>query len=206
MTLETQARMLRLLEEGTYERVGGSETLSIQARIVAATNRDLEEMVNAGTFREDLYYRINAFPMSLPPLRERKEDIPDLAEFIKTRMATHLDKQIEPLTVEVIEVLQACDWPGNVRELEHTINRAVIVCQNSQIEVADIGLIGSSTPVFTDREVAPLAEIERRYILEMLKATNWKIKGAGGAATLLGLNPGTLYGKMRKLGIKRPDR
>ena len=152
MTLETQARMLRLLEEGTYERVGGSETLSIQARIVAATNRNLEEMANAGTFREDLYYRINAFPMSLPPLRERKEDIPDLAELFKTRMATHLDKQIEPLTIEVIEALQAYDWPGNVRELEHTINRAVIVCQDSQIEVADIGLINSSSPAFTDRE------------------------------------------------------
>ena len=206
MTLETQARMLRLLEEGTYERVGGSETLSIQARIVAATNRNLEEMVSAGTFREDLYYRINAFPMPLPPLRERKEDIPDLAELFKTRMATHLDKQIEPLTIEVIEALQAYDWPGNVRELEHTINRAVIVCQDSQIEVADIGLISSSTPVFTNREVVPLAEIERRHILKMLKATNWKIKGIGGAAALLGLNPGTLYGKMRKLGIKRPDK
>ena len=206
MTLETQARMLRLLEEGTYERVGGSETLSIQARVVAATNRNLEEMVKTGTFREDLYYRINAFPMSLPPLRERKEDIPDLAEYFKTRMATHLDKQIEPLTVEVIEVLQAYDWPGNVRELEHTINRAIIVCQDSQIEVADIGLISSSTPVFTDREVVPLAEIERRYILKMLKVANWKIKGTGGAAALLGLHPGTLYGKMRKLGIKRPDK
>ena len=204
MSLETQARMLRLLEEGTYERVGGSETLSIQARIVAATNRNLEEMVSAGTFREDLYYRINAFPMSLPPLRERKEDIPDLAELFKTRMATHLDKQIEPLTIEVIEVLQACDWPGNVRELEHTINRAVIVCQNSQIEVADIGLINSSAPVSPDREIVPMAEFERLYILKALKATNWKIRGTEGAATLLQLPPSTLYGKMRKLNIKRP--
>ncbi|MXZ11350.1 MAG: AAA domain-containing protein [Gemmatimonadetes bacterium] len=204
MTLETQARMLRLLEEGTFERVGGSETLSIQARIVAATNRDLKEMVNAGTFREDLYYRLNAFPMSLPSLRERKEDIPDLAEFFKHRMATHLDKQIEPLAVEVIEVLQACDWPGNVRELEHTINRAVIVCQDSQIEVADIGLINSSPPVSPDREIVPMAEFERRYILKVLKATNWKIRGTEGAATLLQLPPSTLYNKMQKLGIKRP--
>ena len=204
MTLETQARMLRLLEEGTFERIGGSETLSIQARIVAATNRDLEEMVNAGTFREDLYYRINAFPMSLPPLRERKEDIPDLAEFFKTRMATHLNKQIEPLAVEVIEVLQACDWPGNVRELEHTINRAVIVCQDSQIEVADIGLINGSAPVVTDSEIVPMAEFERLYILKVLKATNWKIRGTEGAATLLQLPPSTLYHKMKKLGIKRP--
>ncbi len=206
MSLETQARMLRLLEEGTFERVGGSETLSIQARIVAATNRDLEEMVNAGTFREDLYYRINAFPMSLPPLRERKEDIPDLAELFKTRMATHLSKQIRPLTVEVIEVLQAYNWPGNVRELEHTINRAVIVCQGSRIEVEDIGLINSSAPVFTDSEIVPLDELERRHILKVLKATNWRIKGVHGAAALLGLHPATLYGKMRKQGIKRPGK
>ena len=204
MSLETQARMLRLLEEGTYERVGGSETLSIQARIVAATNRDLKEMVNAGTFREDLYYRINAFPMSLPPLRERKEDIPDLAELFKTHMATHLDKQIEPLAVEVIELLQAYDWPGNVRELEHTINRAVIVCQDSQIEVVDIGLINSSPPVSPDSEIVPMAEFERLYILKVLKATNWKIRGTNGAATLLQLPPSTLYNKMKKLGIKRP--
>ena len=206
MTLETQARMLRLLEEGTYERVGGSETLSVQARIVAATNRNLEDMVKTGAFREDLYYRINAFPMSLPPLRERKEDIPDLAELFKIRMATHLSKQIRPLTVEVIEVLQAYDWPGNVRELEHTINRAVIVCQGSRIEVEDIGLINSSAPVFTDREIVPLAELERRHILKVLKATNWRIKGVHGAAALLGLHPATLYGKMRKQGIKRPGK
>ena len=216
MAVETQARMLRVLEEGTFERVGGSETLRMQARIVAATNRNLEEMVNTGDFREDLYYRLNAFPMYLPPLRERKEDIPYLAEFFKNRMATHLNKQIVPLTVEVIEVLQAYDWPGNVRELEHTIQRAVIVCHGSQIEVGDLGMIGSqitaspprqiTLPTLQDREVVPLDEHDRRYILEMLKATNWKIKGAGGAAALLGLNPGTLYGKMRRLGIKRPGK
>ena len=214
MSLETQARMLRLLEEGTYERVGGSETLSIQARIVAATNRDLKEMVNAGTFREDLYYRINAFPLSLPSLRERKEDIPDLAEFFKNRMATHLSKQIRPLMVEVIEALQAYNWPGNVRELEHTIQRAVIVCDGSQIEVGDLGLYSSQikgtvpedkkTIFNQDREVVPLDEHDRRYILEVLKSTNYRIYGAKGAATLLGLPPSTLYSKMKKLGIKRP--
>ena len=216
MATGTQTRMLRLLEEGTFERVGGSETLRVQARIVAATNRNLEEMINAGAFREDLYYRFQAFPIYLPPLRERKEDIPDLAEFFKERMATHLGKQIAPLTPEVIEVLQACDWPGNVRELEHAINRAVIVCRESQIEVDGLGMMGSQTtvsplrrttlPTLQDREVVPLDEYERRYILEILKATNWKIKGAGGAAVLLDLNPGTLYGKMKKLGIKRPGK
>ena len=216
MAVETQVKLLRLLEEGRFERVGSSETRMAKTRIVAATNRNLEEMVSAGDFREDLYYRLNTFPMYLPPLRERKEDIIELAEFFKNRMATHLNKQIEPLTVEVIEVLQAYHWPGNVRELEHTIQRAVIVCQGSQIEVDDIGMIGSqitaspprssTLPTPQDREVVPLAEYERRYILKMLKAANWKIKGAGGAAALLGLNPGTLYGKLRKLGIKRPGK
>ena len=203
MALETQSKLLRLLEEGTFERVGGNQTLMAKTRIVAATNRNLEEMVHSGDFREDLYYRFQVFPILLPPLRERKEDIPYLAELFKNRMATHLNKQIGPLTVEVIEVLQAYHWPGNVRELEHAIQRAVIVCQNSRIEVADIGFISSSTPVFTDREVVPLDEFERRYILEVLKTTNWRITGAQGAAALLGLPPSTLYGKMRKLGIKR---
>ncbi len=206
MALDTQIKLLRLLEEGTFERLGSSETLRVQARIVAATNRNLEEGVSTGAFREDLYYRLNAFPMYLPSLRERKEDIPELAEFFKHRMATHLNKQIDPLTIEVIEALQACDWPGNVRELEHRINQAVIVCQGSRIEVGDIGLINSSAPVSPDSEIVPMAEFERLYILKVLKATNWKIKGIGGAAALLGLNPGTLYGKMRKLGIKRPDK
>ena len=206
MAVETQVKLLRLLEEGTFERVGSSETLTAKTRIVAATNRNLEEMVSTGDFREDLYYRLNAFPMYLPPLRERKEDIPYLAEFFKHRMATHLNKQIGPLTIEVIEVLQAYHWPGNVRELEHTINRAIIVCQDSRIDVEDIGLISSSPPVFTGREIVPLAEYERDYILKVLKATNWKVKGVHGAAALLGLHPATLYGKMRKQGIKRPTK
>ncbi|MYF79640.1 MAG: sigma-54-dependent Fis family transcriptional regulator, partial [Chloroflexi bacterium] len=216
MAPQTQVRMLRLLEEGTYERVGGSETLSVQARIVAATNRNLEELVSSGAFREDLYYRFQVFPIYLPPLRERKEDIPHLAEFFKHRMATHLGKDIAPLTPEVIEVLQTCDWPGNVRELEHTIQRAVIVCHGSQIEVGDLGLygfrIGSPDPdhkkntvtVSQDREVVPLDEFERHYILEVLKITNYQISGNRGAAALLRLPPSTLYSKMKKLGIKRP--
>ncbi len=213
MTLETQARLLRLLEEGTFERVGGSETLKAKTRIVAATNRNLEEMIRAGAFREDLYYRLNAFPMYLPSLRERKEDIPELAEFFKTRMARHLGKQIDPLTRETIEGLQAYHWPGNVRELEHTMQRAVIACHGSQIEAGDLGLYSSQIKGMAqglkrhtldqDLTVVPLNEFDRRYILGVLEATNWRIRGAQGAATLLGVPPSTLYGKMRKLGIKR---
>ena len=215
MTLETQARMLRLLEEGTFERVGGSETLRVQARIVAATNRNLEELVNTGDFREDLYYRFQVFPIHLPPLRERKEDIPHLAEFFKNRMATHLGKQIAPLKPDVIEVLQSYDWSGNVRELKLVIQRAVILCSDSQIEVGNLILYGSQiediaqdheSRTLPDQtwEIVPLEEFERDYILKVLKATNWKIRGNRGAATLLRLPPSTLYNKMKKLGIKRP--
>ena len=213
IALEIQVKLLRLLEEGRFERVGGSETLTAKTRIVAATNRDLRKMVSTGDFREDLYYRLNAFPMYLPPLRERKEDIPELAEFFKDRIAGHIGKQIAALTPEIIEVLQSYDWPGNVRELEHTIQRAVILCLDSQIGVGDLGLIHSRIEdvarnperrtVDQDRAVVPLVEFERRYILGVLEATNWMIKGPMGAAKMLGLPPSTLYNKMKRLGIKK---
>ncbi len=211
MTLATQARMLRLLEEGTFERVGGSEILTAQTRIVAATNRDLKDMVKEGEFREDLYYRIYVFPLYLPPLRERKEDIPHLSEFFKTRIAKHLGKQIDPLTPEVIAVLQTCDWSGNVRELKHIMQRAVIACRGSQIEVGDLGLYDSHIALDLEintidqaREVVPLEDFERRYILKVLKITDWRVSGPRGAAVLLRLPPSTLYSKIKKLGIKRP--
>jgi len=213
MTPETQARMLRLLEEGTFERVGGAQTLTVQARIVAATNRNLEAMVSADGFRKDLYHRFQTFPLYLPPLYKRQEDIPLLAEFFKDRMAVHLGKQIGALTPEVIAVLQAYHWPGNVRELEHTMQRAVTICQGAQIEVEDLGLdwdgarIGDMTfpplPASPDREIVSLDEFERRYILAVLEAAHWQIKGAEGAAALLGLPPSTLHTRMKKLGIKR---
>ena len=213
MALETQVKLLRLLEEGTFERVGSSQMLTAKTRLVAATNRNLEEMVSAGDFREDLYYRLNAFPMYLPPLRERREDIPHLSEFFKDRMAAHIGKQIAPLTPEIIEVLQSYDWPGNVRELEHTIQRAVVLCTDAQIAVEDLGLDGSRIEdtaqglkrrtVDQDLGVVSLDEFERRYILGVLEATNYQIKGPKGAATLLKLPPSTLYNKMKRLGIKK---
>ena len=205
MAVETQVKLLRLLEEGTFERIGSSETQMAKTRIVAATNRDLKEMVSRGDFREDLYYRLQAFPMYLPPLRERKEDIPELAEFFKDRLSTHIGKQIAPLTPEIIEALQSYDWPGNVRELEHTMQRAVVLCPHSQIGVVDLGLygsrIGDTDQHSQDREFVPLDEHDRRYILDALKATNYQIKGPEGTATLLGVPPSTLYGKMKRLGI-----
>ena len=213
MTLDTQAKILRLLEERTFERVGSNQTLRAQTRMVAATSRDLKAIVQAGDFREDLYLRLQMFPLYIPPLREHKEDIPALVEFFQHRMAAHLGRQPASLSSEVMEMLQAYHWPGNARELEHLIQRAVIACKGEQIEVADLmqhgfnivnsvlGLKGQalSTP---QHEIMPLLELERSYILEVLNATNGRIKGTKGAAALLGVPPSTLYHKMRKLGIK----
>ena len=214
MMLETQDKVLRLLEERTFERVGSNQPLTAQTRIVAATSRDLKTMVQAGDFREELYLRLQLFPLYIPPLREHKEDIPALVEFFKNRMTAHLSRQPASLSSEVMEMLQAYDWPGNVRELEHLIQQAVIACKGSQIEVADLmqhgfnivnavlGLKGQALST-SQREIMPLLELERSYILEVLKATNGQIKGTKGAAALLGVPPSTLYHKMRKLGIKR---
>ena len=214
MPLDTQDKVLRLLAERTFERIGGTQTLTAQTRIVAATSRDLKTMVQVGDFREDLYLRLQVFPLYIPPLREHKEDIPALVEFCKNRVVAYLGRQPVSLNAEVMEILHAYDWPGNVRELEHFIQRAVIACKGSQIEMADLmqygfdivnavlGLKGqaSSTP---QREIVPLLEFERRYILEVLTATNWRIKGKKGAAALLGVPSSTLFSKMSKLGIKR---
>ena len=207
MTLETQDKILRLLEGRTFERIGGKA----QTRLVAATSRDLKEMVQAGDFREDLYLRLQIFSLFIPPLRERKEDIPVLVEFFNNRMAAYLGRQPATLNSEVMEMLQAYHWPGNVRELEHFIQRAVIACKGAQIEVADLMQYGFDIVNAVlglkkrsqNHAVMPLLELERHHILEVLTATNWQIKGAQGAAALLGVPPSTLYGKMRKLGIKR---
>ncbi len=212
--LETQDKILRLLAERTFERVGGDQTLTAQTRIVAAASRDLEKMVQAGVFRAELYSRLQLFALYVPPLREHREDIPALVEFFKNRMAAYLDKEPVSLSPEVMEMLHAYDWPGNVRELEHFMQRVVIACNGSQIgttelmqcgfDIADstLGLKGRALSVSQGREIMPLLEFERRYILEVLNAANWRVKGPKGAAALLGVPPSTLYGKMRKLGIK----
>ena len=211
MSLETQDKILRILEERTFERIGGNQTLTSQTRMVAATSRDLKAMVQAGDFRENLYLRLQMFPLYIPPLREHKEDIPALVEFFKNRMAAHLGWQPSSLSDEVMEILQDYDWPGNVRELEHFIQRAVIACKGSQIERADLMQYGFDIADSArglkeksqDLEIMPLLELERRYILEVLTATNWQVKGVRGAAALLGVPSSTLYSKMSKLGIKR---
>ena len=205
MPLEAQVKLLRLLEERTFERVGGTETLQADVRILAATNRNLHQMVEAGTFRDDLYFRLQVFLVQLPPLRERREDIPLLAIYFMQRMAAHLNKgQVTQLTPQALSVLRAHDWPGNVRELEHAVSRAVVVCPGPAIQAKDIALGWGSVEGRSGEEIIPLAEHQRRYIRKVLEQTGWAIKGPRGAAARLGMPSSTLYDRMRKLGIVRP--
>ena len=202
---EAQAKLLQFLEDRTFERVGGTETLRADVRVVAATNRDLRGMVEAGTFREDLYFRLQGYIVELPPLRERREDIPQLASYFMEQNAAHLDKRVTHLAPDALVALRAHDWPGNVRELQHVVGRAVIECSGPGIHAEDI-LLETGKPVEpASEEIVPLEEYERRYIRRVLEQTGWVVKGPRGAATLLGLHEGTLRSRMRKLGIKRPE-
>ena len=204
MPLEAQVKLLRLLEERSFERVGGSQTLEADARVVAATNRDLESMVAEERFREDLFYRLQVFPTRLPPLRERREDIPLLAVYFMERMAEHLNKKVAGFTPEGLAALRGYDWPGNVRELEHAVQRAVIVCGGAAIEPNDLGLEGSSGSGDPLAEMIPPQEYERRYLEKILEQIGWIIKGPEGAAALLDMPVSTLRSRLRKLGIQRP--
>jgi DNA-binding NtrC family response regulator/ligand-binding sensor domain-containing protein len=198
-----QVKLLRLLEERTFERVGGNETLKFEGRMIAATNKHLEQMVGAGQFREDLYFRLQAFPIQLPPLSERREDIPLLAFYFMERMARSLDKEITHLTPEALRALTAYDWPGNVRELEHTVQRAVIVCAGPAIGPQDLAIGVVPALRETAAQLQSMEEVERAHICKILEKTGWVIEGPRGAALVLGLPPSTLRNRMRKLGIVR---
>ncbi|NKB72829.1 MAG: AAA domain-containing protein [Candidatus Latescibacteria bacterium] len=204
LALEAQVKLLNVLEDHRFERVGGSQTLTADVRILAATNRRLEAMVAAGTFREDLYFRLRVFEVHLPPLRQRREDIQQLANYFMERMAAHLNKPVTPLAPEVVTALQAYDWPGNVRELEHTIQRAVILCSGPIIRMQDVRLEGLPAAAELGDGSLRLAEVERRHICQVLEKTGWVLKGPKGAAVLLGLPSSTLQSRMKKLGIERP--
>ena len=204
LPLQAQVKLLRLLDEDTFERVGGTEERKADARMVAATNRDLDRMVAEGSFRKDLYYRIHVFPVRLPPLRDRQEDIELLALYFMQRMAAHLNKRdLQKLTPEALAVLQAHEWPGNVRELEHTVRRAVIVSPGPSIRAQDIAFGPDSAAGATADEIVSLEEYERRYIQRVLQRTGGTIHGPRGAAQLLGIPPSTLYDRMKKLGVER---
>jgi formate hydrogenlyase transcriptional activator len=203
LPLDIQVKLIRVLEEGEFERVGGSNTIKVDVRVIAATNRDLKKAVEEGKFRQDLYFRLNVFPILIPPLRERKEDIALLVRYFAQKYGRKLGKKIEVVPQEMMDVLLAYSWPGNVRELENMIERAVILSQGSILQIdesldmrldAELQTSGSNT----------LEDVERSHILSVLEETNWVIDGKRGAAAVLGINPATLRSRMKKLGIKRP--
>ncbi len=213
LPIEMQPKLLRVLQEGELEPVGSSRTIKVDVRIVAATHRKLAECVRAGTFREDLYYRLNVFPIHIPPLRERREDIPALAQAFVDKFARKLGRSISPLSEPTIARLQSYAWPGNVRELENVIERGVIISTRG---IFDIDRALSETPAAETRSAPPpapkeilsaseLEELERANIRRALEVAGWKVAGADGAAALLQLNPSTLSSRMRALGIRRPS-
>jgi formate hydrogenlyase transcriptional activator len=202
LPLELQAKLLRVIQHGEFERLGSSHTIKVDVRIVATTNRDLEEEVRKGRFRQDLYYRLNVFPITVPPLRQRKDDIPLLVGPFIERYARKLGKQITSIPKKTMKTLQDYPWPGNVRELESIIERAVILCPGPALQLAD-KLDISSPPLSS--AIRTLEEVERNQIHKILSETRWRIEGKDGAAEILGLHPSTLRARMHKLGIHRPE-
>ena len=202
---ELQPKLLRVLQEQEFERLGGTRTIRVDVRLVAATNRDLAQMVADGRFREDLYYRLNVFPLVLPPLRERRDDIPRLVRHFTQRFARRMGRLIETIPSPVLESLVRYPWPGNVRELQNVIERAVILSPGPTLQVPLGDLPPAAPPAPTPAAAAvTLAEAEREHILGALHDTKWVLGGPKGAAVRLGMKRSTLQWKMKKLGLSRP--
>jgi transcriptional regulator with GAF, ATPase, and Fis domain len=201
LPLELQAKLLRVIQHGEFERLGSSHTIKVDVRIVATTNRNLEDEVRKGRFRQDLYYRLNVFPITVPPLRQRKEDIPMMVQVFVERFSKKIGKKITSIQKEMMTALKDYPWPGNVRELESVIERAVILSAGPVLQLTDNLEIS-----FHPRSSAPktLEETERNQILEILFDSRWRIEGKDGAAVILGIHPSTLRARMQKLGIIRP--
>jgi formate hydrogenlyase transcriptional activator len=202
LPLEMQAKLLRVIQHGEFERLGSSRTIRVDVRIMATTNRNLGEEVKNGRFRQDLYYRLNVFPITVPPLRQRKDDIPLMVQAFTERYSKKLGKKITTIEDETMKTLQDYPWPGNIRELESIIERSVILCPGPVLQLAD-KLEISSTPLSS--AVRTLEETERNQILKILSETRWHIEGKDGAAAILGLHPSTLRARMHKIGIARPQ-
>ena len=207
MPLELQVKLLRVLQERELERIGGKSTIKVDVRIIAATNRDLEAEVQAGRFRSDLYYRLNVFPIELPPLRDRLEDIEPLANFFVARFSKNAGKRVNSISPQVLQELKSYPWPGNVRELEHLIERSILLCEGHTLteihlprhETTNKPVLGAGSYNVT------LEQIERAHIIDVLKRCSGKISGVGGAAEVLEVPGTTLHSKMKKLGISKAD-
>jgi len=203
MPLELQSKLLRVLQEGEFERLGSVKTVKVNVRVITATSRDLKQEIRARRFREDLFYRLNVFPISIPPLRQRTEDIPLLAQYFTEKYVRKMDKPIESIPKATIKTLLGYDWPGNVRELEHVIERGVIISPGRSLRMTD-RLIPSLPGDSNDEPLKDLATAEREHILRVLQETGWRIEGPSGAASILKLHPSTLRFRIKKLGIRRP--
>jgi len=206
LPLETQAKLLRVLQEREFERVGGSQTIACDVRIIAATNRDLQKSVREGQFRQDLFYRLNVFPLALPPLRERRDDIPLLVHFFVEKHAARIGRYVAGVEFETMERLKAYPWPGNIRELQNVIERALILSSSPELHV-EPEVFAATVPVASGAAAssAPtdLNALQREHILTVLRQCEWVIEGERGAAKALGLHPNTLRSRMKKLGIER---
>jgi formate hydrogenlyase transcriptional activator len=201
MPLETQAKLLRVLQDGMVDRLGGKQPMHVDVRVIAATNADLAAAVKHGAFRADLFYRLNVFPVALPPLRDRTEDIPLLARHFLQQYCVKLRRSCKDIDQESLERLVRYRWPGNVRELENVIERALIL---SHEEVLKIDALGPQDAPVTASPPADLKGFERQHILQTLTLTNWQIEGPDGAAARLGIPPSTLRSRLKQYGMKRP--
>ena len=204
LPLDLQAKLLRVLQEGEFERVGGATVHKVDVRLIAATNRDLRKAVAEGAFRKDLYYRLCVFPIAAPPLRERQGDIPLLTHYFVAKYSKKIGRPVETISSQVLDALTAYAWPGNVRELEHVIERGVILSRAGRLDPGNWLPRTNPLPLVQQQEIKTLDAYEREHILEALQLTDWKVSGPQGAAKLLGIKPTTLNARMSKLGIVRP--
>ncbi|MGH7798166.1 MAG: sigma 54-interacting transcriptional regulator, partial [Candidatus Binatia bacterium] len=218
LSLDLQAKLLRVLQEGEFAPVGSSQTKKVDVRVIAATNRDLNQAVKDGRFRDDLYYRLNVFPIEVPPLRERGDDIVLLASAFAAKFAQRLGRSIEPLSEQYKKRLKSYAWPGNVRELQNVIERAVITSRDHRLNLdralpdargetpRDATAQEKMTEEVSQRilPIRELQQLERQNILRALESTSWRVAGKDGAAALLGMNPSTLNSRIRALKITRP--
>lgn len=202
MPLHLQPKLLEVLQEGEFSRVGGTDVIKVDVRVIAATNRNLDKMVESGQFRRDLFYRLNVFPILIPPLRERRSDIPLLANYFIEKFNRLNGKRVEMIPLKAMELLMIHDWPGNVRELENTIERAIIISNGSKLELRDRLISGKD--ITDSGEFLTLEDSEKEYLLKVLKHTNWRVSGPRGAASILNMKPTTLESRLKKLGISKP--
>lgn len=201
LPLELQSKLLRVLQEGEFERLGNPKTIKVDVRVIAATNRDLRKSIKKGTFREDLFYRLNVYPIICPPLRERKADIPLLVKHFVDKYGIKVGKEVDVIPKKVMNTLQSYHWPGNVRELENIIERALVVSHGKKLQIGD--WLPHDTTDAQNANLPSLNELERDHILRVMNLTHWRVRGSGGAAEILGLKPTTLEARMKKLDIKR---